>query len=84
VQFHPNSLYLATGSHDKSVRMWDVQRGACVRLLMGHTDSVSTIAISPDGRTLASAGESGGQILESRSRQVSTAQSCSGIWELHG
>lgn len=56
MRFHPNSLYLATGSQDKSVRMWDVQRGACIRLLMGHADAVTTIAISPDGRTLASAG----------------------------
>lgn len=49
-------MYLATGSSDNSCRLWDVQRGACLRLFLGHTDAVTTLAISPDGRTLASAG----------------------------
>ena len=57
MRFHPNSLYLATGSSDNSCRLWDVQRGACIRLFLGHSDSVTAMAISPDGRTLASAGE---------------------------
>ncbi len=57
VRFHPNSLYLATGSSDNSCRLWDVQRGACIRLFLGHSDAVTSMAISPDGRTLASAGK---------------------------
>lgn len=56
VTFHPNSLYLATGSSDRTCRLWDVQRGACVRIFTGHTGAVGSIAISPDGRYLASAG----------------------------
>jgi transcription initiation factor TFIID subunit 5 len=59
LKFHPNSLYLATGSSDRTCRLWDIQRGACVRLFVGHHDNaVSTVAISPDGRYLASAGAS--------------------------
>ena len=44
----------ATGSADRTCRIWDVQRGACVRLLTGHDGAVTSLAISPDGRYLAS------------------------------
>lgn len=57
MRFHPNSLYLATGSSDWTARLWDVQRGTCVRVFIGHQGTLSTLAISPDGRYLASAGE---------------------------
>lgn len=57
VRFHPNSLYLATGSSDWTARLWDVQRGTCVRVFIGHQGTLSTLAISPDGKYLASAGE---------------------------
>lgn len=56
LSFHPNSLYLATGSSDWTARLWDVQRGSCVRVFIGHQGGLSTLAISPDGRYLASAG----------------------------
>ena len=36
VQFHPNTNYVATGSTDRSVRLWDVQHGDCVRIFTGH------------------------------------------------
>lgn len=55
--FHPNSLYLATGSGDWTCRLWDVQKGTCVRVFVGHQGAISSIALSPDGRYLASAGE---------------------------
>lgn len=35
-RFHPNSNYLATGSADRTVRLWDVLNGNCVRILTGH------------------------------------------------
>lgn len=57
MRFHPNSLYLATGSSDWTARLWDVQRGTCVRVFIGHQGTLSTLAISPDGRYLASAAE---------------------------
>lgn len=36
VQFHPNSNYLASGSSDRTVRLWDCVSGCQVRLMTGH------------------------------------------------
>lgn len=35
-RFHPNSNYIATGSADRTVRLWDVLNGNCVRIFTGH------------------------------------------------
>lgn len=36
VKFHPNSNYIATGSNDRVVRLWDILNGNCVRVFTGH------------------------------------------------
>ena len=35
-RFHPNANYVATGSSDRTIRLWDVLNGNCVRILTGH------------------------------------------------
>lgn len=57
VRFHPNALYLATGSADRTARLWDVQKGSCVRVFAGHIGGITSLAISPDGRHLATAAD---------------------------
>lgn len=40
---------LASGSHDGSVRVWEVATGRCVRVLGGHRNPVNTLAVLPNG-----------------------------------
>ncbi|MDA2913255.1 WD40 repeat domain-containing serine/threonine-protein kinase [Acidobacteriia bacterium AH_259_A11_L15] len=56
VVFSPDGRWLASGSGDNSVKLWDVATGRQVRVLLGHVAFVGGVAFSPDGRWLASAG----------------------------
>mmetsp|Transcript_12470 Transcript_12470/g.14066 ORF Transcript_12470/g.14066 Transcript_12470/m.14066 type:complete len:546 (-) Transcript_12470:83-1720(-) len=53
--WHPNCNYLLTGSDDKTVRMWDVQSGSCVRILSGCNFGVNQLKVSPSGQYVAGA-----------------------------
>ena len=59
MSWHPNCNYILTGSEDKTVRMWDVQSGNCVRLLSGCGAGVNKVEVSPSGQFAAGADYSG-------------------------
>ncbi|MBD2122585.1 NB-ARC domain-containing protein [Trichocoleus sp. FACHB-262] len=54
VAFTPDSQTLVTGSLDRTIKLWNVQTGECLKTLQGHTSWVWAIALSPDGRLVAS------------------------------
>lgn len=55
VAFSPNSMYLASGSWDKMIRLWSVDgTGDLVQILEGKSDGIHALAFSPDGRQLTS------------------------------
>ncbi|KAF7115791.1 hypothetical protein CNMCM5793_003431 [Aspergillus hiratsukae] len=48
---------LVSASRDKTLRIWDVTTGYCVKTLSGHVDWVRAVAPSLDGRFLFAAGD---------------------------
>ena len=53
VTFSPDGSTLATGSMDKTAKLWGVHSLELKRTFEGHTDCVYTVAFSPDGNLLA-------------------------------
>ncbi len=53
--FHPTGLYVATGSADFSVKLWNVQTGKEIRSYTTHTDKIRTVQFSADGKLLLTA-----------------------------
>ena len=52
--FAPSGNQLASGSVDKTVKLWDTDSGKLLRTLEGHSDVVEAIVFSADGQLLAS------------------------------
>ncbi len=53
IAWKPNAMEIATGSLDKTARIWDANTGKCVHIIKDHADSVFGVAYSPDGKLLA-------------------------------
>jgi WD40 repeat protein/serine/threonine protein kinase len=50
----PDGKVIASGSHDRTIRLWDLASGDELHKLEDHRSGVTCLAFSPDGRSLLS------------------------------
>ena len=51
--------WIVSGRADKKVKVWDAETGRELRTLDGHTDSITSICASPDGRWIVTGSGNG-------------------------
>ncbi len=52
--FSPDGNRVASGAGDRTVKLWDVATGQCLKTFHGHLERVESVAFSPDGQRLFS------------------------------
>ncbi|GAB4518065.1 MAG: hypothetical protein OHK0046_25340 [Anaerolineae bacterium] len=64
IAFSPDGRFLASGSDDTTVILWDISTGTALRTLSGHTGAVQAVQFNPlDGSTVLSASTDNASIL---------------------
>ena len=54
--FPADGRFLASGSFDRTVRLWDIDTGKQTAVFAGHWGGIAAIVVSPDGKSVVSGG----------------------------
>ena len=54
VCFSPDGKFIASGSQDSTIKLWNVKELTLIRTFKGHSNSVESVIFSPDCRYIAS------------------------------
>ena len=71
--FTPDDRYLVSGGDDKIVHVWDLEKGAELASLKGHTGRIQDISFSMDGKQMASIGKSEIMVWDTAAWQLLTS-----------
>ncbi len=76
----PAKIFIATGSRDKMIKIWEVKEGRIVTTLVGHDNWVREVAFHPNGKYLLSASDD----KSVRVWDLATGRCIKKITEAHG
>ncbi|KAG1800323.1 uncharacterized protein HD556DRAFT_1524880 [Suillus plorans] len=62
VAVFPDRCRMVTASGDKTLRLWDLENGVVLKIIEGHRFAVRRVAVSRDGKFIAS-GDDGGELI---------------------
>jgi WD40 repeat protein len=74
------------GAADHSISVWDLESGECIGVMKGHGERIRSLAVTPDGRTAASASDDGSVRVWDVTSHTTTAvlRHSAGVWAAWG
>ena len=54
IQFNDNGNFIISASQDKTIRLWDIESGRCMRIFEGHNNVVIAATFSVDNKKIIS------------------------------